>query len=310
MTSEKSLIKLYRTRTFGEKISDTFDFVRENWRILLKFITYLLLPVALVQTFCSNNFMSGYMQTFAMIGSGSPDLNEMLPWLSSLALMTLTMYVGIILLTALVYTMMQEYEQRPGLQGITFADLKSGILSKIGRQVILLITSIVLYAVIIMIAALMIAISPVLILPAILIAVIALPLFVLVLPIYLFEKTGLISAYAKSIRLGWKTWAGVVGVVVVLYIVVAILQGIISTPWYLMLTVKNVLSTTGNSAGFVSSFSYTAIQYLLGVISSFVGSCLMSLIYIGIAYQYGHACDKVDGVSVDKDIENFENLNN
>jgi hypothetical protein len=27
-----------------------------------------------------------------------------------------------------------------------------------------------------------------------------------------------------------------------------------------------------------------------------------------LAYQYGHACDKVDGVTVDRDIENFETL--
>ena len=51
MNTEFRLIKLYRIRRFGEKISDTFDFVRENWRPLLKYITYLLLPVALVQSF-------------------------------------------------------------------------------------------------------------------------------------------------------------------------------------------------------------------------------------------------------------------
>lgn len=308
MTSEKTLIKLYRTRRFGEKISDTFDFVRENWRVLLKYITYLLLPVALVEAFCMNNFMSGYMQAITMIGSGSSDFASMLPMMSSLGLSMVVMFVGTILLTALVYTMMEKYEQRPGLQGITFADLKSGMMRKIGRQVILLITGFVIYAIITALLVLMMVFSRYMILPAIVVAVIVIPLFVLALPVYLFENKGLISAYAKSVRLGWKTWAGIMGVFIVLYIVVTILQSLVSTPWYLMMALKNVFSASGNSTGFVSSFGYTAIQYLLSVVSNFFSICTMSLVYIGIAYQYGHACDKVDGVSVDQDIENFETL--
>ena len=130
----------------------------------------------------------------------------------------------------------------------------------------------------------------------------------MVQPVYLFEETGIISAYAKSVRLTWKTWAGIVGVVLVLYIIGSILSGLVSTPWYIMMMVKNVLAAQGNTAGFVSSFGYTAIQYLLGVVSSFFSSCILVLYDVGIAYHYGHACDEVDGVSVDQDIENFETL--
>ena len=306
MNTEKPLIKLYRTRTFGDKISDTFDFVRENWRVMLKYITYLLLPIALIQTFCMTNFMTGYMQAITMIGSS--DISTMLPLLSSMALYMLVMYVGYVLVTALIYTMMQQYEQRPGLQGIMMSDLKPGVMNKSLRMVALLLTGIVLMVVYGVLMVLLVAINRLMVFPAILLLLVILPLFVLVCPIYLFENRGIVSAYAKSVRLGWKTWAGIVGVVLVLYIITMILQTVVSMPGYIMLTVKNVLGGSGNATGFVSSFGFTAIQYLLGVISSFCGICLMALITIGIAYQYGHACDKVDGVSVDKDIENFETL--
>ena len=306
MNTEKPLIKLYRTRTFGEKISDTFDFVRENWRVMLKYITYLLLPIALIQTFCMTNFMTGYMQAITMIGSS--DISTMLPLLSSMALYMLVMYVGYVLVTALIYTMMQQYEQRPGLQGIMMSDLKPGVMKKSLRMVVLLLTGIVLMVVYGVLMVLLVVINRLMVFPAILLLLVILPLFVLVCPIYLFENRGVVSAYAKSVRLGWKTWAGIVGVVLVLYIITMILQTVVSMPGYIMLTVKNVLGGSGNATGFVSSFGFTAIQYLLGVISSFCGICLMALITIGIAYQYGHACDKVDGVSVDQDIENFETL--
>ena len=312
MNTEKPLIKLYRTRTFGDKLSDTFDFVGENFRTMMKYVTYLILPVALVQTFCMNNFMTGYMESITMMtsGAGSGDIGKMLPWLASMGSYLLVQYVAIIILYALVYTMMQLYERRSErLQGVTFAELRPGIIQKSVRELVLLVTSVVLVIVVGLVAGLMVAISPVMILPAILLAIIALPLIVLVHPIYLFEDTGIVSAYAKSVRLGWKTWAGVVGVIIVLYIISSILSGLISTPWYIMLMAKNVFATQGDTAGFVSSFGYTAIQYLLGVVSSFASNCMMALMGIGIAYQYGHACDKVDGVGVDQDIENFETLN-
>ncbi|MBR6195288.1 MAG: hypothetical protein IKQ58_07440 [Prevotella sp.] len=310
MSSEKPLIKLYRKRTFGDKLSDTFDFVGENFRTLLKYITYLVLPVAIVQTFCMNNFMTGYMESITAITSGGGrNFADMLQWLSSMGLYMLVQFVAIILVYAVSYTMMQLYEQRSErLKGVTFDELRPGVVQKCLRQLVLLVTSIAIFVVFVLLMALLIAASPYFILPVIIIAVVVLPLFVLVYPIYLFEDTGIVSAYAKSVRLGWKTWAGIVGVMIVLYIIFSIISGLISTPWYIMVMAKNLLATQGNTSGFVSSFGYTVIQYLLGVVSSFAGSCIMALMCIGIAYQYGHACDKVDGVGVDQDIENFETL--
>ena len=310
MSSEKPLIKLYRKRTFGDKLSDTFDFVGENFRMLLKYITYLVLPVAIVQTFCMNNFMTGYMESITAITSGGGrNFADMLQWLSSMGLYMLVQFVAIILVYAVSYTMMQLYEQRSErLKGVTFDELRPGVVQKCVRQLVLLVTSIAIFVVIVLLMALLIAASPYFILPVIIIAVVVFPLFVLVYPIYLFEDTGIVSAYAKSVRLGWKTWAGIVGVLIVLYIISSIISGLISIPWYIMVMAKNLLATQGNTSGFVSSFGYTAIQYLLGVVSSFAGSCIMALMCIGIAYQYGHACDKVDGVGVDQDIENFETL--
>ena len=310
MSSEKPLIKLYRKRTFGDKLSDTFDFVGENFRTLLKYITYLVLPVAIVQTFCMNNFMTGYMESITAITSGGGrNFADMLQWLSSMGLYMLVQFVAIILVYAVSYTMMQLYEQRSErLKGVTFDELRPGVVQKCLRQLVLLVTSIAIFVVFVLLMALLIAASPYFILPVIIIAVVVLPLFVLVYPIYLFEDTDIVSAYAKSVRLGWKTWAGIVGVMIVLYIISSIISGLISTPWYIMVMAKNLLATQGNTSGFVSSFGYTAIQYLLGVVSSFAGSCIMALMCIGIAYQYGHACDKVDGVGVDQDIENFETL--
>lgn len=310
---EKPLIKLYRIRTFGEKISDTFDFVRENFRPLLKYLTYLMLPLSLVQAFAQTNFMGGYMDFIEKMGKNvqqNSDVSQMLSWVGSMTLMVVVDYVAMMLLVAIVYAMMQHYEQRPQrLEGITGEELRPDVTRLLGRQFIVLITSIVVMAVFGVFAALMAVIHIGMVILAFVLLLVAIPLFALVTPIYLFEReTGIVSAYTKSIRLGWKTWGGIVGVGLVLFIIVTIVGSIIETPWTIMLMVKNVLTAQGSDTGFVSSFGYTAIQYLLGVISTYVGNLLMSLLYIGMAYQYGHACEKVDGVTVDRDIENFETL--
>ena len=301
------MIKLYRTRTFGEKMSDTFDFIRENWRPILKYITYLLLPIALVQTFAMNHFMTGYMSFTASTVQGGSD--DMLSWLASMGVTMLFYFIAMMLVDALIYTMMQLYEQRQDrLQGITFAELSPGIRQKCVRQFVLILLGIALMIVIVLIVAPFAILGPLAVIPPALLVFLALPLLFLVQPIYLFEKISVVKAYIKSVRLGWKTWAGVVAVVTVLYIIVTIVESVASMPWYIMVTLKTILSTQNSEPSFVSSFGYTAIQYLLGVFSNFCGSLLMTLLTIGLAYQYGHACDKVDGVTVDRDIENFETL--
>ena len=307
------MIKLYRIRTFGEKISDTFDFVRENFRPLLKYLTYLMLPLSLVQAFAQTNFMGGYMDFIEKMGKNvqqSSDVSQMLSWVGSMTLMVVVDYVAMMLLVAMVYAMMQHYEQRPQrLEGITGEELRPDVTRMLGRQFIVLITSIVVMALFGVFAVLMALIHIGMLAIVFLVLLAVTPLFALVTPIYLFEReTGIVSAYTKSIRLGWKTWGGIVGVGLVLFVIVTIVGSIIETPWTIMLMVKNVLTAQGSETGFVSSFGYTAIQYLLGVISTYVGNLLMSLLYIGMAYQYGHACEKVDGVTVDRDIENFETL--
>lgn len=289
-------------------MSDTFDFVRENWRPMLKYITYLLLPVALVSTVAMDNFMTSQMSLTSTIGQG--DMDAVLPWLLSMGVTMLFYFVDIVLGNALTYTMMQLYEQRQErLQGITFAELSPGFWQKCGRQLVLLVTGFVLLIVVGLIASPSVLLGPAVVILVAILLFIALPLIFLVQPIYLFEKISVVKAYAKSVRLGWKTWAGVVAVITVLYIIVSIVQGVVSTPWYIMVMLKNVLVTQNSEPAFMSSFGYTAIQYVLGVVSNFCSSLLMTLLSIGLAYQYGHACDKVDGVTVDRDIENFETLN-
>ena len=47
-------INIYQQRDFGAKITAVFEFIRENWKPLLKYIVAFTLPVSIVQSFCMN----------------------------------------------------------------------------------------------------------------------------------------------------------------------------------------------------------------------------------------------------------------
>ena len=59
MESQKPKIAMYVKRSFGEKLNASFDFIRENWKLMLKFTTYLLLPLCLIQALSLNGMMKG-----------------------------------------------------------------------------------------------------------------------------------------------------------------------------------------------------------------------------------------------------------
>ena len=79
MEAQKPKIALYVQRSFGEKLTATFDFIKENWKPLMKFTTYLMLPLCLLQGLSLNGLMSGTMALGDMTGgsfdsSGTGDL--------------------------------------------------------------------------------------------------------------------------------------------------------------------------------------------------------------------------------------------
>jgi hypothetical protein len=78
-------------------------------------------------------------------------------------------------------------------------------------------------------------------------------------------------------------------------------------PWYITLLVGNILSLT-NESQTEPSVIYKFVLYLLGIIQSF-GVYVSSIIgVIGLAFQYFHAREKVEGVSIESNISNFNKL--
>ncbi len=313
MEKKNRLILLYKRRTFTEKINDTFDFLRENFRQLAAWLTYLLLPVCIVLAVSMNDMWGNYAAAFGMPGRLDEELDSIvLSYLLMMVMGFLTTALGI----SATYGAMRLYEQRPGrLQGLGLKDLVPYIKRGTLRMLLLSLLAVPVAGVAILVVAMMsmllTSMSVALGLSVMLLLYMAVPLVLLPLllaaPVYLFEDdTTVLQAFIKAWRLGWATWRGLAAVVIVLGTLVYIIIGTASLPVYI-LQISKFVTTSSSEVAQPSVFASMGM-YLLHVVVAYISAMLSSIVYVGLAYQYGHACDKIDGAGIEQQIDSFETL--
>ena len=144
MESQKPKVAMYVKRSFGDKLNASFDFIKENWKILLKFTTYLLLPVSLIQALSLNGLMGGAFAMTAMSKTATvPDTASLLGFMSYYGLYMIVFMIGSILLTSMIYALIRTYNEREErLEGITLGILKPLLFRNIKRLLVMTLFSI------------------------------------------------------------------------------------------------------------------------------------------------------------------------
>ena len=101
--------------------------------------TYLILPLCLIQAISMNGIMGGAMGIAAAKEAGTNSLAAIgMQFWVNYGLMFLCYLVGSILLTSIIYGLMQVYNQREErLAGVTFADLKPFLFKNIRRLLVM-----------------------------------------------------------------------------------------------------------------------------------------------------------------------------
>ena len=88
----------------------------------------------------------------------------------------------------------------------------------------------------------------------------------------------------------------------------SVLQGVTTTPWYIATIVKYFFMLSDTQNELTISAGYSFMVYLLAIIQTFGAYLSMIFSLIGIVYQYGHASEVVDSISVESEIDKFEQL--
>lgn len=307
-------IHLYASRSIGETLSATFDFVTQNFVPLIKFLSAFLLPVSALMGLSYQSMFS----SFAHIDNLNDETEQILSVVMSYLPVLLLSLIGALLTVAVTYTLMLKYQQRDNLlKGLTLSEIKPLLKHNIWRvlKMLLLLTliGIVAFVVLVLVATMLMSIGSkfeaFLFLLYMAMLAIALPLG-LALPLCVFEpELGLFSCVKKALRLGFKTWGTLFVVMLVITMLVQIVSFILMIP-FLFTTMTTMFfeidSTQYASLAYTSSAWFSVLTFASSLLFCF-GLLLMSaLSFVAFAFCYGRAADKVEGVSVKNAVQNFD----
>lgn len=307
-------INLYASRSIGETLSATFDFVTQNFVTLIKFLAAFLLPVSALMGLSYQSMFS----SFAHIDNLNDETGLILSVVTGYLPVFVLCLIGALLTVAVTYTLMQKYQQRDNLlKGLTLSEIKPLLKHNLWRvfKMLLLLTliGIVAFVVLVLVAAMIMSIGSkfeaFLFLLYMAMLAIALPL-ALVLPLCVFEpELGLFSCVKKALRLGFKTWGTLFVVMLVITMLVQIVSFILMIP-FLFTTMTTMFfeidSTQYASLAYTSSAWFSVLTFASSLLFCF-GLLLMSaLSFVAFAFCYGRAADKVEGVSVKNAVQNFD----
>lgn len=307
-------INLYASRSIGETLSATFDFVTQNFVPLIKFLAAFLLPVSALMGLSYQSMFS----SLANIENLNDETDQILSVVMSYVPVFVLCLIGALLTVAVTYTLMQKYQQRDNLlKGLTLSEIKPLLKHNLWRvlKMLLLLTliGIVAFVVLVLVATMIISIGSkfeaFLFLLYMAMLAIALPLG-LVLPLCVFEpELSLFSCVKKALRLGFKTWGTLFVVMLVITMLVQIVSFILMIP-FLFTTMTTMFfeidSTQYASLAYTSSAWFSVLTFASSLLFCF-GLLLMSaLSFVAFAFCYGRAADKVEGVSVKNAVQNFD----
>ena len=314
MENPKPRIEFYRQRTFSEKMNVVFAFIRENWKPLLKYSFYLIMPVCLIQSFAMSSMVNMAFNVGFNAGAGADSYfgNSLASFIANYGVMLFCIITGSGILSGLVYAMMQTYAVRENrLQDVTLDDFKNLFVKnawKYIRLMLAIFVAIVLIAFLMVLLAYVSTWSLLLTIPILIVCSLTLIPLMMIIPAYIFERDiTFMGAFRKAWKLGMATLGGMIGLMIVLNFISSAIQTITMMPWYLLTIVGSILSTTTESV-MNQSVTYKFVQYILGLIQSY-GMYVASIIgAIGLAFQYFHAREKVEGVTIESNISNFSKL--
>lgn len=308
-------IKFYEVRTFSEKFSDTFDFINQNSKVLMKYLFYSMMPFAVISGFGLGFVGDMYSQLFGNINNPdafiqSIDANPM--YNLGIGLTALPGYVSYLILYTMVFSLIQLYNDREeGLEGVVFKDIRPYFDRNISK---LLIYGLVTVATFIGISLLClffgVLISGFLLIPLLFGIFIFLVCGRLILPAYIFSGESITSSYSKGLSYGWNTFWGMLGMGIVITFLSYVLMILFAIPFEIVIGVKAFLLSSDAEMSTLATVGYYIFGFFMGIMTTLGMYFVIVISLVALSYQYGHTAESLDSVSIEDDVENFEEKGN
>lgn len=297
-------MNLFKQRTYSQKFNVAFEWLRRYWRPMLKFVTFFLLPVCLVQPLGLLHILDTIS---AAVDLGTESLYDSIHMgdMVLLAVSLLLSILGGILTLALFYSMMKvTLIDGRDLNAFSISDMWSALRARLGRAVVLFMLVVMgmvlgvgwIYSFVRVFSEDL----------GLLLSLLSLfPLVILMLPVapqYMLTNEDLFSSIRKGCRIGWYCWWGVFSTAAVMLVMANALSGFANIPLQLFLGIK--MAMLGQLAG-TGELVLSFFTFLGLVVSAYVGYLSQLLIVVILTVQYGHATDKLDGLTLENEIDKF-----
>ena len=297
-------IEFYKKRTLGERFSAASDFVRQNWKLLLKNVAYIGIPLAILQGY----FMQNYVQNiFSIIyGRAFEDVN----WLNLIMLFVVSSALFFFLFS-MTGSILYNYNKGNLDENSGWNELQGDMFSILGKYILQgLIVSGVTVVIILLFGLLIgglaftggsmvsgvVGVILILLLYAVLFAL--MPPFALMIYPIIFEKASPWEAIVKGFRLGFKNWGTVFLTVFLAYLLAGMITNTISMPYFINMIFN--ISQGGGEGGIMDYF------LVMMASASYVIIYPVATIFIG--FQYTSIVEKEEGISLQNKIDDFEEL--
>jgi hypothetical protein len=285
-------IEFYKERTFSEKIDDTFTFVKENWKVLLKYNVIVILPLTLILTFFFNKVAlspEGFQQHTTLIGNEAIlDMFQRIAPLSGISFIVTWIFY------ALQTTLIKAYiDHENNFEGILWKDIQQSFFHNIGRFFILGIVTTLIFILAVVVVTLLAIISLYTLIITIPLFIIGIIPMVMIMPYYMYQPDGIMTAVRNGYRLGWNTYGGLIAMGITLTVITSLLTIIPTIPWSICVAIHTLDS---DGTGLAVALFLTAVFYIFG------SALVYIILIVGQSIQYGHAYVKWDGDNSEEEV--------
>jgi hypothetical protein len=283
-------IEFYKNRNLGERFSAAADFLKQNWKVLYKNTFIIAIPLSLISGF-SMQYYTGFPGRMGGVDS------------SKAILYFITAFIYGIALCAITGSVLLKYEEGTLTKTSGWNDLKATAISLFGKTALLFLVIgflIIIFTVLFFLLIVPLSISGSLFL-TFLASFIFIALLVAVFPslslVYypaFFAGKGTFESIKIAKNLGFKNWGTT--------FVVLLLASVLSFSVSVVLSIPNTIST------FIFVGEHNFLTFIFASIASFSAAITTPFVIVLLAFQYFAITEKEEGISLQSQVDEFENL--
>lgn len=308
-------INFHETRDFSKKMSVTFEFLRQNFKPLVKSILLIAGPPVLIASLFMGSFFQDLMRASLSAGRTGGNPFETFFVSPTFFAQIILMVVFFLLATVATIATINNYlilyeEQRTNKISVTdvWARVRETFWMYLGTTILFYLVGIAGYALMVTLMFGMAMASPFLMFFGV-IGVVGGVAYLLVSSSLVFivrayERIGFFSALARSFYLVRGKWWSTLGIMFILYLIAGVISYIFMIPGYVMTIISSLHQVETGGAGGVSADQSTFIVILFTLY--YVAQMLLySLPNLGIAFQYFNLVERKEAKGLISQIDSI-----